>query len=73
MNGPGIQIGKALRTFTKQAWPAIMAAVPDMREKETDWALWWVKSYPQTLKFVNDVPGDNQIGLESTQTTWNLQ
>jgi hypothetical protein len=23
--------------------------------------------------FVNDVPGDNQIGLGSTPTTWNLQ
>lgn len=23
--------------------------------------------------FVNDVPGDNQIGLGTTNTTWNLQ
>ena len=43
-------LAKALHTFTKQAWPAIVAAVLGMTAKETDWALWTVGCYPQTLK-----------------------
>jgi hypothetical protein len=30
MQGAGIQIEKALRTFTKEVWPGIVAMVPDI-------------------------------------------
>jgi hypothetical protein len=62
MQGAGIQIEKALRTFTKEVWPGIVAMVSDMTPKDMQWCLWYAKSYKKTLKALmklHDFAGDN--------------
>ena len=61
MQGAGIQIEKALRTFTKEVWPGIVAMVSDMTPKDMQWCLWYAKSYTKTLKALmklDDFAGD---------------
>ena len=61
MQGAGIQIEKALRTFTKEVWPGIVAMVSDMTPKDMQWCLCYADFYKKTLKALmklDDFAGD---------------
>ena len=54
MQGAGIQIEKALRTFTKEVWPGIVAMVSDMTTKDMQWCLWYANFYKKNSESVNE-------------------
>jgi hypothetical protein len=71
--GPSLADGNTYRArLNFFAW----GELPDVTAVSPNYSFYLRVSCQKTANgfvFINDVPGDNQIGVGSTPTTWNLQ
>lgn len=56
MNGPGLNIGKALRRFTARVFPTVLGLSRPLTRADAEWCLWMDTSYPRTLEALAKLP-----------------